>query len=82
MEASSFARPSVGTRLRQPAYGEHTKHPEVEAQYESADQETAADELGRWAQWPFLGELALLEIGWLVALAYTCHRFVLSPVFG
>ena len=79
MEAS-IARPSVA--LRQPAYGEYTEQPEVEAQDGRADQETARDELGRWAQWPVLLVLALLEIAWLVALVYVVHRFVLGPVYG
>ena len=81
MEAGSIARPGVAT-LRQPAYGEYTEQPEVEAQYEGADQESARDELGRWAQWPVLLVLALLEVAWLVALGYVIHRFVLSPVYG
>lgn len=80
MEASTTV--GRGVALRQPAYGEHTEQPEVEAEDERADQETARDELGWWAQWPFLGALALVEITWLVAIAYVIHRFVLTPAFA
>jgi hypothetical protein len=82
MEASTAQRGAATTTLRQPAYGEYTEHPEVEAQPAGADQEAARDDLGRWARWPFLLVLALLEIAWLVALAYVAHRFVVSAILG
>ena len=75
VEASGSARASAMT-LRQPAYGEYSEQPEVETQYERSDQEPARQEFGRWAQWPVLSVLALVETTWLIALAYVIHRFV------
>lgn len=79
MEASTSVGRSVA--LRQPAYGEYTEYPEIEAQDDRPHQETARDELGRWAQWPSLLTLVLLEVAWLAALGYVFHR-LLSPYFG
>ncbi len=72
-----LAEPENGLR-RQPAYGEQTEQPEIEAQNERADEERARDDFARWTDWPVLVLLALVEVAWLVALVYLIHRFVLS----
>ena len=72
-----LAEPENGLRP-QPAYGEHTEQPEIEAQNERADEECARDDFARWTDWPVLVLLALVEVAWLVALVYLIHRFVLS----
>ena len=80
-QASGGVAPHAA-RLRQPAYGEYAEEPQVEAQHERPDQESAADRFARRAQWPALFVLGLLEIAWLGSLAYVIHRIVLGPVFG
>jgi len=81
VEAGGIVSP-YARRLRQPAYGEYTEQPEVEAQYERAEQEPATDRFVRRAQWPILCALAGVEIAWLLALMYVIHRFLLSPILG
>ena len=78
----SGASPPYAKALRQPAYGEHTDQPQVEAQDERSEQETAGDRFARRAQWPVLFVLAGAEIAWLIGLVYVIHGFVLSPLFG
>jgi hypothetical protein len=73
---------SSATALRQPAYGEYQDQPGVEAQHEGADQEASGDRFARWAQWPVLVALAVVEVAWLAGLAYVVHRLVLDPLFG
>ena len=68
--------------LRRPAYGEHTEEPEVDAQHERSEEETASDRFARRAQWPGLIALAMMEIAWLIGLAYVVHGYVLEPLFG
>ncbi len=79
---ASVAPPPYAKTLRQPAYGEYTEQPEVEAQHECPDQESPADRFARRAQWPALFVLALLEVAWLGSLAYVIHRLVLSALTG
>ncbi len=81
VEASSTAAP-YAKALRQPAYGEYAEQPEVEAEDERPEEETASDRFARRAHWPGLFVLALMEIAWLVGLAYVVHGYVLKPVFG
>ena len=81
VEAGGIASP-YARRLRQPAYGEYTEQPEVEAQYERTEQAPATDGFVRRAQWPVLCALAGVEIAWLLALMYVIHRFLLSPILG
>lgn len=68
--------------LRQPAYGEYHEQPEVDAQHERSEEESAGDRFARRAQWPVLSVLALVEIAWLIALAYLIHGYVYTPLFG
>ena len=79
---ASGASPPYATELRQPAYGEHSDEPQVQAQDKGCEQETAGDRFARRAQWPVLVVLAATEIAWLIGLVYVIHRFVLSPLFG
>jgi hypothetical protein len=81
VEASSAAPPYTKA-LRQPAYGEYTEQPEVEAQHQRSEEETASDRLARRAQWPAFFVLALMEIAWLIGLAYAVHMYVLTPLLG
>jgi hypothetical protein len=80
-QAGGAAAPHA-RRLRQPAYGEYAEQPEVEAQHERSEEESASDRFARRAQWPGLFVLALMEIAWLIALAYVIHGYVLRPLFG
>jgi hypothetical protein len=80
MEASSTVSRGAEPR-RQPAYGAYIEHPEVDAQHERAEG-ISSDELGRAFQLPFLIGLALLQVVWLVALAYVVYRFALNPLLG
>ena len=80
-EASSTAAPSTKA-LRQPAYGEYAEEPEVDAEHERSEEETASDRFARRAHWPVLFVLALMEIAWLIALGYVVHGYVLRPLFG
>ena len=81
VEASSTAAP-YAKALRQPAYGEYAEQPEVEAEDERPEEETASDRFARRAHWPGLFALALMEIAWLIAVAYVVHGYVLRPLFG
>ena len=73
---ASEASASHGKALRQPAYGEYDEQPEVEAQHERTEEETASDRFARRAQWPCLAMLALMETAWLIGLAYVVHGYV------
>ena len=70
-----------GAPVRQPADGEHTAQRKGEA-HERPDQETAGDPFGRWAERLLLLAVGLLEVAWLIALAYVIQRFVLTPLVG
>ena len=83
-EASFDARRSV--RLRQPAYGQHSYEPEVEREKERGREEAAGDEgldgdVGL-VHLPILLAVALLQVGWLVALGYAANSLLLEPIFG
>ena len=67
------------SRLGQPAYGEHTEQPEVEAQHERPEQVQARGGFARRADWAVL---AVIEVAWLFALLYVIHRYLLSPILG
>ncbi len=81
IEASRTAAP-YAKALGQPAYGEYAEQPEVETQHERPEEETASDRFARRAHWPGLFALALMEIAWLIAVAYVVHGYVLRPLFG
>ena len=81
VEASSTAAP-YAKALRQPAYDEYAEQPEVEAEDERSEEETASDRFARRAHWPGLFALALMEIAWLIALGYLVHGYVLRPLSG
>jgi hypothetical protein len=76
-EFVGIAQPGDGLR-RQPAYGEYTEQPEVEAQHERSEEESPSDRFARRARWPVLFLLALIEVAWLVALVYLIHGLFLS----
>jgi hypothetical protein len=71
---ASTAVPSPGL-ARQPAFGQHVDHPELE-QAEPDTEECAADRFARRIQWPGLVFLAVLETAWLVALGYLAHLLI------
>ena len=83
-EASFDARRSV--RLRQPAYGQHSYEPEVEGQKQGGREEAAGDErLGRVVgvvHLPILLAVALLQVGWLIALGYAAIGIALHSNEG
>jgi hypothetical protein len=81
VQTGGSAPPRAGA-LRQPAYGEYSEQPDIEAQDEGTEQVWADSRLVRLAQWPVLASLAVLEIAWLIVLAYAIHRFFLSPILG
>ena len=65
---------------RQPAYSQHpSEQPDMEAQNEH--EEPAERDPRGSVMWPFLFAVALLEVAWLVAVAYAIREFV-SRVAG
>ena len=69
--------------LAQPAHGEYTEQPDVEAQHEDSEQQSSGHHsLVRVVQWPLHLTIALIEIAWLLSFAYAAHRFVLEPILG
>ena len=75
---ASTAVPSRGL-ARQPAFGQHVDHPELEQALEQAEPDTeecAADRFARRIQWPGLVFLAVLETAWLVALGHLAHLLI------
>ena len=82
VQASGSVLPSA-VALGQPAYGEQTEQPEVEAQHDGAEQQSSGHRwLVRVLQWPVLLTIALIEMAWLLVLAYAAHKFVLGPILG
>lgn len=81
-QASGSVPPSA-VALAQPAYGEHTEQPEVEAQHEDSEQQSSGHHwFVRVMQWPFLLTIALTEIAWLLLIAWAAHRYVLGPILS
>jgi hypothetical protein len=80
---ASGGAPQGGAALAQPAYGEYTEQPDVEAQHENAEQKSSRHHwVVRLVQWPTLLAILLIEIAWLLLLGYGAHRFVLQPILG
>jgi hypothetical protein len=77
--ATARTRRQPARTRRQPAYGEqYLREPQRKAQ---GDETPADGDAGRWVQWPVLFVATLVEIAWLVALAYVIRDSV-SQIAG
>jgi len=69
--------PAWSERPRRSAFAEHIDDPTETVPLEGTiEEERAADRFARMIQWPALVLLALLEAGWLIALARVLDRLI------